>query len=74
MNTGNNIAKRRKELGRKLYQSRNDMGLSQVSVANQLGIKQSLISKYENGDLLPNVFTLAEFARLYNKSIEQLIN
>lgn len=39
----------------------------------QLGIEQSLLSKYENGERIPNVDALIKLADLYNVSIDYIL-
>ena len=57
----------------RLKQARTDAGYSQPQIATMTGIKQSDISKYENGRLEPNLEKLATLAQFYNVSINWLL-
>ena len=53
----------KKEIGKQLKRLRGEK--NQQVVADALLVKQSVISKYENGEHLVDLFTLAEFASYY---------
>jgi transcriptional regulator with XRE-family HTH domain len=57
----------------RLCQARKEKGLTQVDVANYLGKHQSYVAKCENGERRVDVIELAEFARLYGKSLEYFL-
>ena len=57
----------------RLKQARADAGYTQPQIARITGIKQSDISKYENGHLEPNLEKLGTLAQFYNVSINWLL-
>ena len=62
----------KKELGKRLKQSRKELKLTQEKLANIFNTTHSTISAYENGvTLIPTIFII-EFAQLSNKSIDWL--
>ena len=56
-----------------LRQAREEAGLTQVEVAQALGKPQSFVSKCESGERRVDVIELADFARLYRKSVDHFI-
>lgn len=60
-------------LGNNLYKARRKKGLSQEAVAEALGISRQTISKWETDETLPNVFQAKEMARLYDLSLDELM-
>lgn len=48
-------------------------GLSQLELANKLGISQKSISKYERGDRRPTYETLTAMAKLFGVSVDYLL-
>ena len=60
-------------LGNNLYKARRKKGLSQETVANALGISRQTVSKWETDETLPNVFQAKEMARLYELSLDDLM-
>lgn len=53
---------------------RKQAGLSQSELADKLKYSNKNISKWENGETTPNVFTLKKLAELYNVTIDDLVN
>lgn len=53
--------------------ARKDLGLSQIRVSTETGIHQSYLSKYESGDLEPNLEQLGILANYYQVSIDWLL-
>ena len=45
-------------------------GLSQQQLAQQLGVKRSVVSYYESGDRLPSLDVLMEMNRVFNVSTD----
>ena len=51
-----------KELGERLRRLRESVKLSQVKMAELLGVKQSSINRYEQGQSAPSLETLVRYA------------
>lgn len=47
---------------------------TQEDLAEKLNVSRQSISKWERGEALPDLFNLAELSRLYNISIDDLLN
>lgn len=47
--------------------------MTQGELAEKLGGKKSLVSNYENGYSVPDIFTLVELADIFDVSIDELI-
>lgn len=47
---------------------------TQLKVQMETGIPQSMISKYENGDLMPTTENLIILSRFYNTSLDFLMD
>ena len=56
-------------LGEKLKTYRENKKMTQVEVAEALGIKSATVSKYESGTLEPNIEALKKLAELFEVSI-----
>ncbi len=52
---------------------RKDKGISQVEVADLLNVSQSTYSKYENGEIEPDISTLKKLAELFQTTIDDLV-
>lgn len=59
--------------GLRMAARREELGLTQGGVAVDTEIGQSKISKYENGNLEPNLETLGKLANYYQVSIDWLL-
>lgn len=57
----------------RIKEARLQTGWTQTQVAEQTGITQSNISKYERGDLEPTLENLGVLAQFYNVSINWLL-
>lgn len=53
------------QFANRLKQARKKAGLTQEQVSFELEISRSNISKYENGDISPNIKTIKELIKLY---------
>lgn len=62
MNLGDNLRKARKEAG-----------ITQVALAEELNVYQKDISRWENGELTPNVLTFREICRILNTSADTIL-
>ena len=61
------------ELGEKLKFLRNSLNLTQKQVADALGIERSAYTYYEKGTTKPKIKTLSLLARMYNISVDELL-
>jgi len=52
---------------------RKQLGLTQEQMAEQLGIKRSLLGAYEEGRADPRISNLLKFAEIFSLSVDQLI-
>ena len=61
------------KIGKSLKQARENENLSQRKLAQQTGINQQSISRWESGQRLPNILDLIKLANYYKISIDELI-
>lgn len=61
------------KLGNRLAQLRKDHGYSQEDLAEKLGVSRQAVSKWECGEASPDTDNLIELARLYNTSLDELL-
>ena len=61
-------------LREKLIVSRNKAGLSQMELANQLGVSRQAVSRWESGQSKPSTERLLALGVLYGVSIDRLLN
>ncbi len=52
---------------------RKQKGLTQIGLQMQVGIEQSLLSKYETGERVPPTETLMRLAEFYDVSVDFLL-
>jgi len=57
----------------RIKEARKRTGFTQKEVSEETGIQQSKLSKYENGDLEPNLETLGKLAEFYGVSTDWLL-
>ena len=62
-----------KELGERLRILRESVKLSQVKMADLLGVKQSSINRYEQGQSAPSLETLAKISQILRVSLDDLV-
>lgn len=60
-------------LGEKIKKYREEKKITQVEVAEVLGVKPATISKYEAGTLEPNIQSLKKLAELFEISVDELV-
>ena len=61
-----------KELGERLRILREIVKMSQVKMADLLGVKQSSINRYENGQATPTVDILRKYADYFDVSMDYI--
>lgn len=59
--------------GAKLKKHRKHLGMTQEEVATRMGISAQAVSKWENGDCLPDCFNLKSLADIYGISLDILL-
>lgn len=59
-------------LREKLIVSRNKAGLSQMELADRLGVSRQAVSRWESGDTTPTVDKLKSLAKIYGVSLDWL--
>ncbi len=57
----------------RLKELRKSRGYTQISLQMQVGIEQSLLSKFENFERVPPTETLMRLADFYNVSIDYIL-
>lgn len=60
-------------IGQRLTSVRKARGLTQIDMAQKLGISQALVSKYERGDLLLHGELIASFAKTLDVSADDIL-
>jgi transcriptional regulator with XRE-family HTH domain len=60
--------------GERLKKARLNAGFTQKDVEKAIGIKQTLISRYESGVLEPNIEILGSLIDLYNEDANYIIS
>ena len=60
-------------LGEKIKKYREEKKMTQVEVAEALGVKPATISKYEAGTLEPNIESLKKLSELFGVSVDELL-
>ncbi len=68
-----NNEKKYRQYGYRLAEARTRAGLMQKEVAKHLGVKDNIISYFENGDRLPSVEQYKELSKLFNVSTDYLL-
>ncbi len=61
------------DISTKLKDLRINEGISQEKLAEQLMVSRQAVSKWENGEALPDMENMVALARLYNISLDELV-
>ena len=61
-------------LGEKIKKLRNEKGLTQKDLADQVHVTFQTVSKWENDENEPDVSTLRELAKLFGCSMDYLLS
>lgn len=62
------------EFGKRIKMFRKKLDLTQSEVAAKIGVSEQAVSKWENGDCLPDVYNLKLLAKLLRVSIDCLLD
>ena len=57
-----------------IHDTRMAKGWAQKDLADKMGVKQSLVSRWESGDATPSMDKLKALAKIYNVSLDWLCN
>lgn len=60
--------------GQKLKEMRKRLGLSQEQFAKMINVSRQAITKWENDNGIPDISNLKEIAKIFNMSIDYLLN
>ncbi len=64
----------KRKLSEILKQHRNNKKFTQEFVAESIGVTRQAVSKWENGSCEPSTTNLLALAKLYNITVDQLLN
>lgn len=64
----------RMNFGEKITNYRKILGLTQESLASQCSVTRQAVAKWEKGESIPDIYTIARLAKLFSVSIEELIH
>ena len=62
------------ELGEKIQKLRNENKWTQEQLAEKLYVSRTAVSKWESGKGYPNIDSLKDIAKLFNKTIDELLS
>ena len=62
----------KKEIGKKLYELRTELGKSRKEVAKDIGISISTLQMYENGKRIPRDYIKIKLAEYFNTSVQEI--
>ena len=61
-------------LGKNLFKARKKVGLLQEEVSEKLEVSRQTISKWETNDTVPDIYQAKKLAKIYNLSLDELID
>lgn len=62
------------EFGEKIQKLRNEKKWTQEQLAEKLYVSRTAVSKWESGKGYPNIDSLKDIAKLFNKTIDELLD
>lgn len=62
------------DIGKKIITLRQRRGLSQNELREKLGVSRQTISKWENGQVLPDAYNLKALAKILDISVDALLS
>jgi len=62
-----------KKIGQYLLKKRKEEAKTQKEVAHELGVTYQAVSRWENGDSLPDIETLCMIADMYHVSLDEIL-
>jgi len=61
------------KIGNHILTLRKSSNLTQVELSNLVGVSHQAVSKWENGECLPDIEVLLKLAKVFNQSVEKLL-
>lgn len=61
------------KIGNYLKQRRKEVGISQATLAKEMGVTFQAVSRWEKGDSIPDIETLCNLADYYNVSVDDIL-
>ena len=62
------------EFGNFLYELRKEKRMTQAELADKLGVSNKAVSKWETGDAMPETGLLLPISRIFNVTVDELLN
>ncbi|MDP5273588.1 helix-turn-helix domain-containing protein [Chengkuizengella axinellae] len=62
-----------KQIGRQIAQLRKSKKITQMKLADQLGVSFQAVSNWERGETMPDISKLPELAQIFNVSIDEIL-
>ncbi|UVI29485.1 helix-turn-helix transcriptional regulator [Paenibacillus spongiae] len=62
-----------KQIGKRILIQRKGLKLTQAELADQLSVSHQAVSKWENGECLPDIELLLRMARMFRLTVEELL-
>jgi len=62
-----------KKIGKYLLQKRKEESKTQKDIADDLGVTYQAVSRWENGDSIPDIETLCMIADMYHVSVDEIL-
>lgn len=59
-------------LGNRIREERNERGLTQVALAEQIGVSRKTINTIENGVFTPSTVLALKIARAFERTVEEV--
>lgn len=72
--TGGNIMFDQVDFGKRVKEFRTRNNYSQKEIALRIGVSEQAVSKWENGECLPDVYNLKLLARMHRVSVDDLLD
>ena len=63
-----------RQIGAYISKLRKEKDMTQGQLADEMNVSHQAVSKWERGDSLPDIGTLDELARYFNKTMDQLLS
>ena len=66
--------KERELVGQKIKQVRKQCGLTMIEFGKALNVTNATVCRWENGQRIPNVFTILKIAKMGNMTVEEFLS